>query len=86
MTAIRRHYLGVAAQLRHIRVDAQPRPTRVLVLVAHPDERTDRAIQYVSLLNVEAVTCVHAEEATSDDLVYYLGSGPSHLPPRDTPR
>jgi len=70
MTAIRRHYLGVAAQLRHIRVDAHPRPTRVLVLVAHPDERTDRAIQYVSLLNVETVTCLHAEEESSDDLVY----------------
>ena len=70
MTAIRRHYLGVAAQLRHIRVDAHPKPTRVVVLVAHPDERTDRAIQYVSFLNVETVTCVHAEEATSDDLVY----------------
>lgn len=70
MTATRRHYLGVAAQLRHIRVDAHPRPTRVLVLVAHPDERTDRAIQYVSLLNVETVTCVHAEEPASDDLVY----------------
>ncbi|MEX1134833.1 MAG: APC family permease [Acidimicrobiia bacterium] len=70
MTAIRRHYLGVAAQLRHIRVDAHPRPTRVVVLAAHPDERTDRAIQYVSLLNVESVTCVHAEEAGSDDLVY----------------
>jgi amino acid transporter len=70
MTAIRGHYLGVAAQLKHIRVDARPRPTRALVLVAHPDERTDRAIQYVSLLNVETVTCVHAEEAGSDDLVY----------------
>jgi len=70
MTAVRRHYLGVAAQLRHIRVDARPRTTRVVVLVAHPDERTDRAIQYVSFLNVETITCVHAEEATSDDLVY----------------
>ena len=70
MTGIRSHYLGVAAQLKHIRVDAHPRPTRVVVLVAHPDERTDRAIQYVSLLNVETITCVHAEEAASDDLVY----------------
>jgi len=70
MTAIRRHYLGVAAQLKHIRVDARPKPTRVLVLVAHPDERTDRAIQYVSRLNVESVTCLHAEEESSDDLVY----------------
>ena len=70
MLAIRRHYLGVAAQLRHIRVDAHPRSVRFLLLVAHPDERTDRAIQYVSLLNAEAITCVHAEEEGSDDLVY----------------
>jgi amino acid transporter len=70
MTTIRRHYLDVAAQLKHMRVDARAKPTRVLVLVAHPDERTDRAIQYVSLLNVETVTCVHAEEPGSDDLVY----------------
>lgn len=71
MTGIRRHYLGVAAQLKHIRVDAEPRPTRVLVLVAHQDERTDRVLQYVSLLDVESVTCVHAEEEASDDIVYY---------------
>lgn len=70
MLGIRRHYLHVGAQLKHIRVDAQPRTTRVLVLVAHHDERTDRALQYVSFLDVESVTCVHAEEERSDDIVY----------------
>jgi amino acid transporter len=70
MLSIRSHYLGVAAQLKSIPVEPTDRPTRVLVLVAHHDEGTDRALQYASLLDVEAVTCIHAEERSSDDLVY----------------
>jgi len=70
MLGIRRHYFGVAAQLKNIAVEAAARPTRILVLVAHHDEGTDRALQYASLLNAEAVTCIHAEERGSDDLVY----------------
>jgi hypothetical protein len=70
MMRIRRHYLGVAAQLRHIPAEASPRPTRILVLVAHHDEGTDRALEYAGLLNAESVTCVHAEERRSDDLIY----------------
>ncbi|MDP2623953.1 MAG: APC family permease [Actinomycetota bacterium] len=70
MMRIRRHYLGVAAQLRHMPAEASPRPTRILVLVAHHDEGTDRALEYAGLLNAESVTCVHAEERRSDDLIY----------------
>lgn len=70
MLAIRRHYLEVAAQLKSIPVDASPMPTRALVLVAHHDEGTERALRYISLVNVDSVTCVHAEEKGSDDLVY----------------
>jgi hypothetical protein len=51
-------------------VEAEPRPTRVLVLVAHHDEGTDKALRYANLVNAQAVTCVHAEEPRSDDLIY----------------
>jgi hypothetical protein len=70
MTAIRRHYLGVAAQLKHIRLDAVTRPTRLMVLVSHHDERTERSLQFASMIRAEAVMCVHAEEAGSDDIAY----------------
>jgi amino acid transporter len=70
MLSTRRHYEGVAAQLRHIPVEAWERPTRIIVLVAHHDEGTDRALRYAELVDAQAVTCVHAEEARSEDLVY----------------
>ncbi|MGC2241907.1 MAG: APC family permease [Acidimicrobiia bacterium] len=70
MLAIRRHYLGVAAQLRQVPTEAEPKPTRIILLVAHHDEATERALRYASLLDVEDVTCVHAEEPGSDDLLY----------------
>ncbi|MGH8914313.1 MAG: APC family permease, partial [Acidimicrobiia bacterium] len=70
MLATRRHYLGVAAQLRLVPVEAEPRPTRIVVLVAHHDEGTDRALRYAELVDSQAVVCVHAEEPRSDDLLY----------------
>ncbi|MGH8949354.1 MAG: APC family permease, partial [Acidimicrobiia bacterium] len=70
MLSTRRHYLGVGTQLKLVPVEAKPRPTRVIVLVAHHDEGTDRALRYAELVNADAVTCVHAEEPESDDLVY----------------
>ena len=70
MLSIRRHYTGVASQLRRVPVEAESRPTRIIVLVAHHDEGTDRALRYAELVNADAVTCVHAEEPQSDDLVY----------------
>ncbi len=70
MLSIRGHYRGVGAQLKQVPVEAEPRPTRVLVLVAHHDEAADRALRYAQLITAEAVTVVHAEEAWSDDLIY----------------
>ncbi len=70
MLSTRRHYLGVAAQLKLIPVEAEPRPTRIVVLVAHHDAGTDRALRYAQLVHAESVTCVHAEEPRSDDLIY----------------
>jgi hypothetical protein len=70
MLSTRRHYLGVGAQLKLVSAEAESRPTRILVLVAHHDEGTDRALRYADLLNAQAVTCVHAEERRSDDLIY----------------
>jgi amino acid transporter len=70
MLAIRRHYLGVAAQLKQVPLKPEPRPARLIVLVAHHDEGTDRALRYADLIESEAITCIHAEEPGSDDLVY----------------
>ena len=70
MLTIRRHYMSVATQLRQVPVTAESRPTRLIVLVAHHDEGTDRALRYAELINSEALSCVHAEEPRSDDLVY----------------
>ncbi len=70
MLSIRGHYRGVGAQLKQVPVEAEPRPTRVLVLVAHHDEAADRALRYAQLISAEAVTVVHAEEPWSDDLIY----------------
>lgn len=70
MLSTRRHYLSVASQLKRVPVEAHARPTRILVLVAHHDAGTDRALRYAELVNAENVTCVHAEERMSDDLIY----------------
>jgi amino acid transporter len=79
MLSTRRHYMGVAAQLRLVAVEAEARPTRIIVLVAHHDEGTDRALRYAELVNSDSVTCVHAEEPRSDDLIYTWDAGhPGH--------
>jgi len=79
MLSVRRHYLSVGAQLKRVPVEAVPRPTRILVLVAHHDEGTDRALRYAELMNAEAIHCVHAEEPRSDDLIYTWDSAhPGH--------
>lgn len=70
MLAVRRHYKGVAAQLKLLRVEAESRPVRALVLVADHDEAAERALRYAQLINAESVTCVHAEEARSDGVIY----------------
>ena len=61
-------------------MEAVERPTRILVLVAHHDEGTDRALKYAELLQAQGVTCVHAEEPRSDDLVYtWDAAHPGHF-------
>lgn len=70
MLRIRNHYMAVAAQLKEIPVEASTRPNHVIVLVAHPDEATDRALRYAESLPALSLTCLHAEEAGSDDVVY----------------
>ena len=70
MLGARRHYRWIAAQLKEIPVEAESRPTRILVMVAHHDAGTDRALRYAQLIHADAVTCVHAEESRSDDLIY----------------
>jgi amino acid transporter len=70
MLSIRRHYHNVATQLKRLPLHAVPRSTRIIVLVAHHDEGTDRALRYAELVNGEAISCVHAEEPRSDDLIY----------------
>jgi amino acid transporter len=70
MLSTRTHYKGVAAQLKLIQAEAEPRPTRILVMVAHHDAGTDRALRYAELVNAQSITCVHAEESRSDDLIY----------------
>ena len=85
MLSIRRHYLGVAAQLRRVPLEAVPQATRILLLVAHHDEGTDRALRYAQLLSAEEITCVHAEEPQSDDLIYTWDAGhPRHACSGDT--
>jgi hypothetical protein len=70
MLSTKRHYKSVSAQLKQLPKEARARPVRILVLVAHHDEGTDRALRYAELVNAESVTCIHAEEPRSDDLAY----------------
>ncbi|MBK5269060.1 MAG: APC family permease [Acidimicrobiia bacterium] len=77
MLSIRRHYLGVAAQLRQVTKEATAKPARVIVLVAHHDDATERSLRYAELLAAESLTCVHAVGPGSDDLLYTWD--PAHL-------
>lgn len=70
MLAIRRHYVHVAVELKQIRVEAEGRPNRLLLCVAHHDDRTERALRYASLVRVDSVTVIHAEEGASDGVIY----------------
>jgi amino acid transporter len=71
MMAIRRHYLAVAAQLRHAGSTRPVKTTRVIVLAAHTDAATERALRYAGLINPDKVTVVHAvEPEESEDLLH----------------
>ena len=70
MLSIRRHYRAVGAQLRALPVDATPRSHRIVLLVAHADEATDRALRYAEKVHSEGIECVHAVEVDSDETSY----------------
>lgn len=71
MMGIRRHYLDVAAHLKHVSAKAQPRSNRVILLASHTDAATERALRYAALTNPESITVVHAvEPEESEDLVH----------------
>ena len=70
MLAIRRHYRGVGAQLRALPPEAVPRSHRIVLLVAHADEATDRALRYAERIRSEGIECIHAVEADTDETAY----------------
>ena len=70
MLRIRGHYLTVASQLKTIPLDPVARSSRVLVLAAHLDGRTERSLQYAQLLHADHISVIHAETRDSDDVLY----------------
>ncbi len=71
MMAIRRHYLVVASRLRRLPYRGGARPHRVILLAAHTDSATERALRYAALVDPESITVVHAVEPDeSEDLVH----------------
>ncbi len=70
MLSIRRHYRAVAAQLRQIPVEAVPKRNRVVILAAHLDQATDRAMRYAELIRADDIEVVHATEDESEDFLY----------------
>lgn len=71
MMSIRRHYLRVASHLRHLPVRGGSRSHRVILLAAHTDSATERALRYTALIDPDSITVVHAvEPEESEDLVH----------------
>ena len=71
MMAIRRHYLRVAFHLGHVPVTVGFRSHRVILLAAHTDAATERALRYTALIDPDSITVVHAVEPDeSEDLVH----------------
>ena len=71
MMAIRRHYLSVAHHLGNMPVRGAFRQHRVILLAAHTDAATERALRYAALIDPDSITVVHAVEPdTSDDLLH----------------
>ena len=71
MMAIRRHYLRVGLHLGHVPASVGLRPHRVILLAAHTDAATERALRYTALIDPESITVVHAVEPDeSEDLVH----------------
>ena len=71
MLGVRRHYLRVSHHLGQMPAGVEAQSHRVIVLAAHTDTATDRALRYAALIDPESVTVVHAiEPDESDDLVH----------------
>jgi amino acid transporter len=70
MLSIRRHYRAVGAQLRALPPEAVPRLHRIVLLVAHADEATDRALRYAERIRSEGIECIHAVETDTDETSY----------------
>ena len=71
MMAIRRHYLTVGRHLGNVPEGIGPRSHRVILLAAHTDAATERALRYTALIDPDSITVVHAVEPdASDDLVH----------------
>ncbi|MBI5156372.1 MAG: APC family permease [Acidimicrobiia bacterium] len=70
MLTIRRHYRAVGAQLRALPPEAVARKHRVVLLVAHADEATDRALRYAEKIWSEGIECIHAVETDTDETSY----------------
>ncbi|HKX73973.1 MAG TPA: APC family permease [Acidimicrobiia bacterium] len=71
MLGIRRHYLQVASHLRHVPEAPQPFQHRVILLAAHTDAATERALRYAALTRPESIAVVHAvEPEESEDLLH----------------
>jgi amino acid transporter len=74
MMSIRRHYLRVADHLRHVEASHGFRPNRVILLAAHTDTATERALRYAARIDPQSITVVHAvEPKQSEDLVHIWG-------------
>lgn len=71
MMGINRHYRRVALHLGRVPPRSQPKTHRVIVLAAHTDSATERALRYAALIDPDSVTVVHAvEPEQSEDLVH----------------
>jgi amino acid transporter len=70
MASVRRHYLNVADQLRHVPA-APPFPgrNRAMVLVTRLGEATRRAVAYAEMIGAETVSAVHIREPRDEELV-----------------
>jgi amino acid transporter len=71
MMAMRRHYRRVAFELGREPPTPGQRSHRVIVLAAHTDSATDRALRYAALIDPDSISVVHAvEPEESEDLVH----------------
>jgi len=74
MMAMQRHYASVAMRLKDIAGTRGARPNRVILLAAHTDEATERALRYAASIDPDSITVVHAvEREANDDLMHSWG-------------